>query len=53
MFKRQQNESAYDKIVTDTERVFPKWLVVGQLLVKNCHNELHKISSDGLVADFT
>jgi hypothetical protein len=33
MFKRQQNESAYGKTVTVTERVFTKLMLDGTLLV--------------------
>jgi len=50
MFKRQQNESPYDKIVIVTETVFTKRMIAGELLVKNCYSELHKISTAGLVA---
>jgi hypothetical protein len=51
MFKRQQNESSYDKSVTVTEMVFTKRTLAGQLLVKNCQRELHENSTDGFVAD--
>jgi len=53
MFKRQQNESAYGKSVTVTERVFTKRTLAGQLLVKNCHNEIHKKPTDYLVVYVT
>ena len=47
VFKRQQNESAYDKTVTVTEGVFTKRTLVVQLLVKNCRSELHENPTDG------
>jgi len=48
MFKRQQNESPYGKSVTVTETVFTKQTIAGQLLVMDCHSELHESPTDGL-----
>jgi hypothetical protein len=52
MFKRQQIESPYDESVTVTETFFISGTVAGEILIKNCHTELHKNSTDSLVADF-
>jgi len=51
MFKGQQNESPYDKIVTVTETVFKKRTLAGQIFIKLCYCELHENSTDGLVVD--
>jgi len=51
MFKRQQNESPYEKSVTVTETVFTKRMIAGQLFLKNCHSELHEIPTVGSVED--
>jgi hypothetical protein len=51
MFKRKQNESPYDQIVTVTETVFTKRTLALEPLVMKCHNELHENSTVGLVAD--
>jgi hypothetical protein len=51
MFKRQHNESPYDKSVTFTEMVFAKRTVPRELLVKKCLREINENSTEGLVAD--
>jgi hypothetical protein len=51
MFKRQQNESPYNKSVTVTETVFTKRTLAGELLVKNCLRKLQENPNFDLVAD--
>ena len=51
MFKRKHNESPYGKSVTVTETVFTQRTIAGELLVKNCHSELHKYPTVSLGVD--
>jgi len=50
MFRSQQNESPFDKIVTVTEMVFTKDASL-RAFVMNCHTEIHENSTEGSVAD--
>ena len=51
VFKRQHNESHYDKRVTGTQTVFTERTLAGKLLVKNRLIELHTNPTDGLFTD--
>jgi len=51
MFKRQQNESPYGKIVTVTETVFHKTEACFRIFRQNCHSEFHENTKVALIAD--